>query len=69
MNCPRCGGENQCALATLASDQQTPSEQACRGDVSCWCFQVAITPEQRARLPQSASCYCQACLDALVREL
>ncbi|MFN6970454.1 MAG: cysteine-rich CWC family protein [Rheinheimera sp.] len=65
MSCPRCGTDNQCQMTSVApsiNSQQT----SCGGDASCWCFQLVLTPEQRALLPSSSSCYCAACLDELV---
>lgn len=68
MSCPRCGADNQCAVA--AKTQVTAAAQTkCAGDLSCWCFQVQLTPEQRALLPKSTSCYCAVCLDFLVQEI
>lgn len=69
MSCPRCGADNQCAVA--ATEQVTAVAQAktCAGDLSCWCFQVPLSLEQRALLPKSTSCYCAACLDFLVKEI
>ena len=68
MSCPRCGADNQCAVATKAPNASVAQTQTCAGDVSCWCFQVPLTAEQRALLPKSTSCYCAACLNFLVRE-
>jgi hypothetical protein len=69
MSCPRCGADNQCAVATKAQVSAVAPTERCAGDLSCWCFQVQLTPEQRALLPKSTSCYCAACLDFLVQEI
>lgn len=71
MSCPRCGADNQCLVTSAASvgTNLNTKTAACAGDVSCWCFQVPITAEQRLLLPKSDSCYCAACLDELVREI
>jgi hypothetical protein len=71
MSCPRCGADNQCqvASATNAGTSVNAKTAICTGNQSCWCFQVPITAEQRLLLPKSDSCYCAACLDALVREI
>ncbi len=71
MSCPRCGADNQCLVERASDVVLSTAVQAsgCAGDQSCWCFQVPLTPVQRALLPVSSSCYCAACLDALVKEV
>lgn len=67
MNCPRCGANNRCGV-TVKEPQSLPKAD-CAGDLSCWCFQLQLTAEQRAQLPESASCYCLTCLEWLTREV
>lgn len=71
MSCPRCGADNQCAVVSNEDVATTGQSKAagCAGDLTCWCFQVPLTPAQRAFLPASSSCYCAACLQALVLEI
>lgn len=69
MSCPRCGGDNQCAVAAKSPAIIVTPNEVCAGDQSCWCFAVVMTPEQRQRLPKSSSCYCAACLNFLVQEI
>lgn len=68
MSCPRCGADNQCVMAQTTTTA-APSKQGCAGDLSCWCFQVPLTVQQREQLPKSTSCYCATCLAALVQEI
>lgn len=49
-DCPLCGLENACGMAS--------------GAESCWCFQKQIPAEVLASIPEKAigrSCICQAC--------
>jgi len=68
MSCPRCGADNQCGAAAIAATSGD-SGPGCTRDQQCWCFQVQLTADQRTTLPQSAACYCAACLDVLVRDI
>jgi len=54
--CPLCGKPNQCAMEV--------AKQTGQPITTCWCVNVAFSPELIARVPVAAqrkACICKAC--------